>query len=117
MIYGSIPAKYLMSKSAIEQKGMHPVAMLSKQFLKDTFGYFDQVDCRLKQVFPEMFGNSDRSSKPAESGKKPATVVASASRSSGTKKVINKVKQQSNTRCLKAKSQLLMLFALLKTWS
>ena len=51
-------------------------------------GYFDQVDGRLKQVFPEMFGNSDRSSKPAESSKKPATVVASASRSSGAKKVI-----------------------------
>ena len=26
MIYGSIPAKYLMTKSAIEQKRMHPVA-------------------------------------------------------------------------------------------
>jgi hypothetical protein len=51
-------------------------------------GYFDQVNGRLKQVFPEMFGNSDRSAKPAESGKKPATVVASASRSSGAKKVI-----------------------------
>jgi len=35
-----------------------------------------------------MFGNSDRNTKSAESSRKPATVVASASRSSGTKKVI-----------------------------
>jgi len=50
--------------------------------------YFDQVDGRLKQVFPEMFGNSNRGAKNAESSKKPATVVASSSRSSGAKKVI-----------------------------
>jgi hypothetical protein len=50
--------------------------------------YFDQVDGRLKQVFPEMFGNSNRGTKTVESSKKPATVVASSSRSSGAKKVI-----------------------------
>jgi hypothetical protein len=49
--------------------------------------YFDQVDGRLKQVFPEMFGSSNRGAK-TESSKKPATVVASSSRSSGAKKVI-----------------------------
>jgi hypothetical protein len=50
--------------------------------------YFDQVDGRLKQVFPEMFGNSNKGAKNSESSKKPATVVASSSRSSGAKKVI-----------------------------
>jgi hypothetical protein len=48
--------------------------------------YFDRVDGRLKQVFPEVFGTS-RDPEPT-SNKKPATVVASATRSSGAKKVV-----------------------------
>ena len=48
--------------------------------------YFDRVDGRLKQVFPEVFGIS-KEPEPT-STKKPATVVASAARSSGAKKVI-----------------------------
>jgi len=51
--------------------------------------YFDRVDGRLKQVFPEVF-NDVKSANPvkAEPTKKPANVVASATRSSGAKKVI-----------------------------
>lgn len=51
--------------------------------------YFDRVDGRLKQVFPEVF-NDVKSANPvkAEPTKKPANVVASATRSSGAKKII-----------------------------
>jgi len=51
--------------------------------------YFDRVDGRLKQVFPEVF-NDVKSANPvkAEPTKKPANVVAPATRSSGAKKVI-----------------------------
>jgi hypothetical protein len=51
--------------------------------------YFDRVDGRLKQVFPEVFSDV-KSANPvkAEPTKKPANVVASATRSSGAKKVI-----------------------------
>ena len=51
--------------------------------------YFDRVDGRLKQVFPEVFSDI-KSANPvkAEPTKKPANVVASATRSSGAKKVI-----------------------------
>jgi hypothetical protein len=48
--------------------------------------YFERVDARLKQVFPEMLGNTD--TVKAEPTKKPANVVAPATRSSGAKKVI-----------------------------
>jgi hypothetical protein len=48
--------------------------------------YFDRVDGRLKQVFPEMLGSPDPVK--AEPTKKPANVVAPATRSSGGKKVI-----------------------------
>jgi len=51
--------------------------------------YFDRVDGRLKQVFPEVFSDI-KSANPvkAEPTKKPANVVAPATRSSGAKKVI-----------------------------
>ena len=50
--------------------------------------YFDRVDGRLKQVFPELLGGSESATKKADQSKKPATVVASASRSSGAKKIV-----------------------------
>jgi hypothetical protein len=50
--------------------------------------YFARVDGRLKQVFPEVFGESESAPKKADQAKKPATVVASSSRSTGAKKVI-----------------------------
>jgi hypothetical protein len=50
--------------------------------------YFARVDGRLKQVFPEVFKDSESADKKADPVKKPATVVASSSRSTGGKKVI-----------------------------
>ena len=50
--------------------------------------YFDRVDGRLKQVFPELLGGSESAPKRTDQSKKPATVVASASRSSGAKKIV-----------------------------
>lgn len=48
--------------------------------------YFERIDTRLKSTFPEVFGEEEKT-KPRESSKKPATVVASATRSSGARKV------------------------------
>ena len=51
--------------------------------------YFERVDGRLKQVFPEVFNDGrDTGTVKAEPTKKPANVVAPATRSSGAKKVI-----------------------------
>jgi len=47
--------------------------------------YFEQIDARVKSKFPEVFGEEDRPS--GESSRKPASVVAPATRSSGAKKV------------------------------
>lgn len=48
--------------------------------------YFEQIDARLKKTFPELFGASgDSSSEPSRS--KPASIVAPATRSTGTKKI------------------------------
>lgn len=47
--------------------------------------YFEQINARVKSKFPEVFGGEDRSQ--AESPRKPASVVAPATRSSGAKKV------------------------------
>jgi hypothetical protein len=48
--------------------------------------YFEQIDARVKSKFPEVFGEEDRPSN-GESPRKPASVVAPATRSSGAKKV------------------------------
>jgi hypothetical protein len=58
--------------------------------------YFEQIDARVKSKFPEVFGGEDRPS--AESPRKPASVVAPATRSSGAKKV-----QLTNTQLALAK--------------
>jgi hypothetical protein len=50
--------------------------------------YFARVDGRLKQVFPELLGISESADRKADPVKKPATVVASSSRSTGAKKTI-----------------------------
>lgn len=50
--------------------------------------YFARVDGRLKQVFPEVFRDSESTDKKVDQVKRPATVVASSSRSTGGKKVI-----------------------------
>jgi hypothetical protein len=51
--------------------------------------YFARVDGRLKQVFPALLDNSETTAdRKADQVKRPATVVASASRSTGAKKTI-----------------------------
>ena len=47
--------------------------------------YFEKIDARLKAKFPELV--SDEPPQPPDSGRKPATVVASASRSTGVRKI------------------------------
>ena len=54
--------------------------------------YFAQIDGRMQKTFPELFGgNAEETPEPtqvqSEAPKKPASVVAPASRSSGTKKI------------------------------
>jgi hypothetical protein len=44
--------------------------------------YFEQIDARVRSKFPEVFGNSK-----VETRKRPASVVAPATRSSGVRKV------------------------------
>lgn len=52
--------------------------------------YFEQIDARLKRTFPEMYvsGEEDESSRKAAPTKKPATVVAPSSRTTGAKKTV-----------------------------
>ncbi len=58
-----------------------------------TSQYFEQIDARLKKTFPELFGangneQSEEPSSPSETPKnRPASIVAPASRSTGTKKI------------------------------
>ena len=57
-----------------------------------TDAYFEQIDARMKKTFPELFGANVEDDQPEpkqvqEPAKKPTTVVAPASRSSGTKKI------------------------------
>ena len=52
--------------------------------------YFEQIDARVKSKFPEVFGDDDRQrsqGSQAAPAKKPASVVAPASRSTGKKRV------------------------------
>jgi hypothetical protein len=50
--------------------------------------YFEQIDARVKSKFPEVFGgNEDKPRSVDTSSRKPAAVVAPATRSTGTRKV------------------------------
>jgi len=48
--------------------------------------YFEQIDARMKATFPEVFGTVERQ-QTKESSKKPTSVVAPATRSTGVKKI------------------------------
>ncbi len=48
--------------------------------------YFQRIDARMKSKFPEVFGETEDKPRASEN-KRPAPVVASAARSSGTKKI------------------------------
>jgi hypothetical protein len=51
--------------------------------------YFEKINSRLKSVFPELLQDDEPASrKTGEPSKKPATVVASATRSTGAKKTV-----------------------------
>ncbi|MCX6840234.1 MAG: hypothetical protein NTX35_20835 [Verrucomicrobia bacterium] len=55
-----------------------------------TDDYFEQIDARVKSKFPEVFGDEDKprsQGSQAAPAKKPTSVVAPASRSTGRKKV------------------------------
>lgn len=64
--------------------GLHQ-KLVSTGFDPRTEEYFEKIDSRMKQVFPEVFQSEDKPQK-AEPAKRPATVVASATRSPGAKK-------------------------------
>jgi hypothetical protein len=50
--------------------------------------YFEQIDARVKSKFPEVFGGAeDRPRSVDTSSRKPAAVVAPATRSTGTRKI------------------------------
>ena len=49
--------------------------------------YFEQIDARVKSKFPEVFGGSDERPKSSETPRRPSSVVAPASRSTGTRKI------------------------------
>jgi hypothetical protein len=49
--------------------------------------YFEQIDARVKSKFPEIFGGNDERPKSGETPRRPSSVVAPASRSTGTRKV------------------------------
>ena len=55
--------------------------------------YFESIDSRIKQTFPQVFGNESSQAK-ADSARKPAPVVAPASRSTGAKKTVKLTKTQ-----------------------
>ena len=48
--------------------------------------YYERIDARMKSTFPEVFGSEDKP-RSGEVSKKPTTVVAPATRSTGVKKV------------------------------
>jgi hypothetical protein len=49
--------------------------------------YFDQIDGRMKSKFPEIFGGNEDKPKTVEVQKKPTTVVAPATRTTGVGKI------------------------------
>lgn len=48
--------------------------------------YFERIDARMKSTFPEVFGSEDRS-RSSDGSKRPTSVVAPATRSTGARKV------------------------------
>ena len=48
--------------------------------------YFERIDARMKSTFPDVFGGEDKP-KSGEGSRRPSTVVAPATRSTGARKV------------------------------
>jgi len=49
--------------------------------------YFEQIDARVKSKFPEVFGGNEDRPRSGEAPRKPASVVAPATRSTGKRKI------------------------------
>lgn len=49
--------------------------------------YFEQIDARVKSKFPEVFGGNEDKPRSVETPRRPSSVVAPASRSTGTRKI------------------------------
>jgi hypothetical protein len=49
--------------------------------------YFERIDTRMKDKFPEVFGETKSQPKSGDGSRKPTTVVAPATRSTGAKKI------------------------------
>jgi len=49
--------------------------------------YFEQIDARVKSKFPEVFGGNEDKPRSGDTPKRPSSVVAPASRSTGTRKI------------------------------
>ncbi len=49
--------------------------------------YYERIDARLRATFPEVIGGEPKTAKAAEGSKKPPTVVAPSTRSTGAKKI------------------------------
>ena len=62
--------------------------------------YFEQIDARVKSKFPEVFGGTEDKPRNGSSQRKPATVAAPATRSSGPRKVQLTETQQALARRL-----------------
>jgi len=62
--------------------------------------YFEQIDARVKSKFPEIFGGTEDKPRNGSSQRKPATVAAPATRSSGPRKVQLTETQQALARRL-----------------
>jgi len=76
--------------------GLHQ--KLVKQYgnsFTSTDDYWQKVDSTMRQRFPDYFQESPQSGKPASRTEKPSTVVASATRSTSSKKIVLKQSQLS----------------------
>jgi len=62
--------------------------------------YFEQIDARVKSKFPEVFGGNEDKSRSGDSHRRPAAVVAPATRSTGVRKVQLTKTQQALARKL-----------------
>jgi len=49
--------------------------------------YFERIDARMKSTFPEVFGGTEDKPKSGDGSKRPTSVVAPATRSTGARKV------------------------------
>jgi hypothetical protein len=80
-----------MTASAL---GLHQ--KLEQQNGKDFVGtdeYWRTIDTTMKRRFPEYYGDETSGDKPSRSGVKPSTVVAPASRSTSSRKIVLKQSQ------------------------